>query len=161
MPYLAALAAASALYYYLKTPPSSVTHTQAVAHSGGDMGDNPDLTGQDLARLYLDQLDAQHSALMGEYGGVPGSYSGAGVSAAGVPVSSSPSIGDYTGGGYGSSYAPPPSSSYAGGGPSGGGGGFVPINQFSGAAQLAAESAYGLFNAPAPTAAPAHGSGAV
>jgi len=88
MPYLAALAAASALYYYLKTPPSSVTHTQAVAHSGGDMGDNPDLTGQDLARLYLDQLDSLRAFTLGSYGDTPGSYGGAGVSAAGVPVSS-------------------------------------------------------------------------
>ncbi len=101
MPYLAALAAAGALFFYLRGPaaPAVATHAQprAFGSQSGDLGDNPDFTGQDLARLYLDELEGLHSHFGGPVGGyspAPGvggspGDANAGVTAAGVPVTSS------------------------------------------------------------------------
>ena len=80
MPYFAAIAVASALFYYLRAPQP----TRAAVHSAqvsSDMGGG-DLNGSDLAQLYLDELRSLHDYTMP--GGGPVSPSG--TAAAGVPV---------------------------------------------------------------------------
>lgn len=101
MPYFAALAAAGALFYYLRGPQAGsaaakVTH---VHQGGGDPGGG-DLSGQDLALLYLDELRSLHDSLDFGGGGAPV----AGAVAAGVPLSMGApqdAFGAVTGGGYG------------------------------------------------------------